>query len=427
MTNSRDRIIEIIAVGSELLTPYYQDTNSLFISEKLDNLGLKVSYKSIVGDDWDDLIQSIQVARDRADMIFTIGGLGPTQDDNTREALAAALGKELIFKEELWQGIKNRFEKRGIPIASVNRKQAFILEGAVVLDNKNGTAPGLWVSSDSKTFILLPGPPTEIKPMLEKTVLPRLITWQQKYCFRRILKITGLTESMIESHISDLYPHDDQNLNLTVLASPGQIEIHLAGYSDKDLRQAQNRVEKLESLIRDRLQENIFSAGEELEEVIGGLLIQNQETLAVAESCTGGLLGHRITNVPGSSQYFIEGAQVYSDDAKIRLLEIPKEILDTHGAVSSETASHMALQIRKISQASYGLAITGIAGPGGGTEKKPVGLVYTSLASNLGVKTEKNLFFGNRKIIKYRSSQKALDMLRRHLQRPKAYKKKEKL
>jgi nicotinamide-nucleotide amidase len=296
------------------------------------------------------------------------------------------------------------------------------MEGAVVLDNKNGTAPGLWLESGTKTFILLPGPPAELKPMLVKAVLPRLKTIQKKFCFRCILKITGLTESMTESQISDLYPaQEDHDLNLTILASPGQIEIHMSGYSDKSKHQARNKVKHLEKSIRERLQDKIFSDGKELEEVIGDLLMQNQATLAVAESCTGGLLGHRITNVPGSSKYFLQGVQVYSYDAKIRLLGIPKQILDTHGAVSAETSSRMALKIRKISQADYGLAITGIAGPGGGTAKKPVGLVYTSLASKLGVITKKNIFLGNREIIKYRASQKALDMLRRHLQNPTAY------
>jgi nicotinamide-nucleotide amidase len=415
MSDNREPKVEIIAVGSELLTPYYQDTNSLYLTQHLNDLGLKVSFKSIIGDNWDDLCEGIKIALRRADLIMTIGGLGPTQDDRTREAFAAALGKDLIFKQEILEQIKKRFGRRNLVMTPENQKQAYIIKGSEILENQNGTAPGLWIETGSQTAVLLPGPPQELKPMFESLVLPRLQVYRRSSSHRKTLKITGLTESKIESLISDLYPHE-LDLNLTILAYPGQIEIHLTGYSDENDFSAEDKVGKLEEKIYSRLGENIFSNnGEELEETVGTLLRRIGATVAVAESCTGGLLGHRITNVPGSSDYFIQGVQAYSNAAKIQLLGVPRSVVNTHGAVSAAVAETMAAGIRRIARSDYGIAITGIAGPAGGSEDKPVGLVFTALAQTEGVDVKKNLFLGNREMIKYRSSQKALDMLRRHL------------
>ncbi len=415
MNSSGKLRIEIIAVGSELLTPYYQDTNSLYLTRQINDLGMSISLKTIAGDDLDDLIDCFKQAKQRSDLIFTIGGLGPTLDDKTREAVSASLNRKLFFKKEILHQIKNRFRKRNISMPSVNKKQAYIIEGAEILNNKNGTAPGLWIEFASKIFILLPGPPLELKTMFEDQVLPRLLNLRQGYQARLVLKIVGLTESKTESLISDLYP-EENGLEMTTLAYPGQIEIHLTGFSISSFKQAENRTIKLSMLIRDRLREHVFSvSGEKLEEVLGKLLSRDHSTLATAESCTGGLLGHRITNVPGSSDYFLQGVQVYSNTAKIKLLGISEALIETQGAVSQKVAEKMAEKIREKAQSSYGLAITGIAGPGGGTKEKPVGLVYTSLAWKNGVTTDKNLFSGNREIIKFRSSQKALDMLRRFL------------
>jgi nicotinamide-nucleotide amidase len=415
MNSSGKLRIEIIAVGSELLTPYYQDTNSLYLTRQINDLGMSISLKTIVGDNLDDLIYCFRQAQQRSDLILIIGGLGPTLDDKTREAVSASLNRKLFFKKEILHQIKNRFRKRNISMPSVNKKQAYIIEGAEILNNKNGTAPGLWVEFASKIFILLPGPPVELKAMFEDQVLPRLLNLRHGYQARLVLKIAGLTESKTESLISDLYP-EENNLEMTTLAYPGQIEIHLTGFSISSFKQAENKILKLSRLIRDRLKEHIFSAsGEKLEEVLGKLLSRDHSTLATAESCTGGLLGHRITNVPGSSDYFLQGVQVYSNKAKIKLLGISESLIETQGAVSQEVAEKMSERIREKAQSSYGLAITGIAGPGGGTKEKPVGLVYTSLAWENGVKTDKNLFSGNREIIKFRSSQKALDMLRMFL------------
>jgi nicotinamide-nucleotide amidase len=419
MTDRRRTRIEILAVGSELLTPYHLDTNSLFLTRHLNQLGMRVSFKTVVGDKEEELASCIRTASERSDLILIMGGLGPTQDDRTREALAAALGKRLIFRESLWEQIQDRFRKRGISISEVNRKQAFVIEGSVPLENPNGTAPGAWLVSGGKTYVLLPGPPREIQPMFLSRVLPRLQEKREGFQVRKALKIAGLTESKTEDLISDLYPGIMPDIDLTVLASPGQIEIHLTAFSNLSGEDAEEKLTRPVEAISERLGENIFTlADEELEDVIGKLLRENRYTLATAESCTGGLLGHRITNVPGSSAYFLEGVQVYSNQAKIRLLDVPASLLEEHGAVSPQVASAMAENVRRISGATFGLGITGIAGPEGGTEEKPVGLVYISLAGMGDTQIEKNLFLGARESVKQRSAQKALDMLRRRLLRP---------
>lgn len=407
--------VEIMAIGSELLTPYFLDSNSLYLTGRLNELGLEVSYKTIVGDDWDDLVLGIELALSRANLLVAIGGLGPTKDDRTREAFATVLGRKLIFKQELLQKIEARFKRRRLPMPAVNKRQAYILEGAEILENKNGTAPGLWLDTGTKTIILLPGPPHELKPMFELSAWPRLQKFRASYGARSVLKTTGLTESKIDTLISDLYPHDPR-LRLTTLAYPGQIEIHITAHSNKNQAEAEKRAQKLARNIIEKLKDNVFSlSGEELEQVVGNLLRRNKKTLATAESCTGGLLGHRITNISGSSDYFLMGAVTYSNQAKTNLLGIPARLIEKQGAVSSQVAQAMARGAREKAMSSFGLAITGIAGPTGGTPEKPVGLVYTALAWDRGAEAEKNLFVGNREIIKFQSSQKALDMLRRHL------------
>lgn len=423
MKAKKDFKIEIMAIGSELLTPYFQDTNSLFLTERLNDLGMEVTYKTIVGDDWDDLALSIKQALSRAYIIIAMGGLGPTKDDRTREAFATVLERKLIFNKELLQKIEERFKRRGLTMPEVNKKQSYVIDGAEILENRNGTAPGLWVDTGSKKIILLPGPPHELKPMFDKSVWPHLQKFKKDYTARKVLKITGLTESKIETLILDLYP-DDPNLRLTTLAHPGQIEIHLSSHSKKSREQANERVQKFEKNILERLKENVFStSGEELEEVVGKLLRLNKKTLAVAESCTGGLLAHRLTDVPGSSDYFLQGVVAYSNEAKINALGVSPALIEKYGAVSSQVAEAMAQGIKEKARSSLGIAVTGIAGPSGGTPEKPVGLVYVGLSWDKGSEWEKNIFLGNRDKIKYQSSQKALDMVRRHLIKNKKKKK----
>ncbi len=410
----KDLKIEILAVGSELLTPYFQDTNSLFLTQRLNDLGLEVHFKTVVGDEEGDLRRALEQALDRADLIISIGGLGPTKDDRTREVWASVLGRRLILRQDVLKIIKSRFAKRKIKMPQVNKKQAYAIEGSDVLINKWGTAPGLQVNHGSHLIFLLPGPPHEINPMFEEYVWPRLKKFQTKYVSRKVIKTAGLTESKIETYLEDIYPKIP-DIGLTTLARPGQIEIHLTSYSDSRF-QASQGIMHAEKLIENALQENIFStSGEELEEVVGKLLKKNRETLAVAESCSGGFLANRITNVPGSSGYFLQGAVTYSNKAKTMLLGVSEEKLKIHGAVSRQVAKAMAEGIKIRAKANYGLSITGIAGPSGATSDKPVGLVYTALAFDSGTKVHKNLFLGNRSAIKFQATQKALDMLRRHL------------
>lgn len=407
--------IEIIAVGNELLTPYYQDTDSLYITERLNDLGMEIRFKTIVGDSPKDLANCIRSSLTRSDIVFLIGGLGPTEDDRTREVVASTLRKRLIFDEQVLEKIRQRFERRGFTMPSVNQKQAYIIEGSSVLTNEFGTAPGLWLEADQKLLILLPGPPHELKPMFENCVLPQFLKFRKNYVAKRVLKTAGLTESKIESLLVDIYPLSPP-VRLTTLAYPGQIELHLFSLSSETQKSADNAIDDLEHELQKCLGDHIFSStGEELEEVVGSLLKQAQKTLSIAESCTGGLLGHRITNVPGSSDYFLQGVLTYSNDSKAQLLGVPYDLIVRRGAVSHEVAEAMAVGIRKKSGSDIGLSITGIAGPEGGSPEKPVGLVYVGLSWEGGVRVVKNVFLGNREIVKSQSSQKALDIVRRHL------------
>jgi len=415
MKKEKDYWIEIMAIGSELLTPHFQDTNSLYLTQRLNELGREVSFKTIVGDDWNELTFCINEAISRSDLIIAIGGLGPTRDDLTREAFAYVLGRKLLFREELLQRIRERFERRSLEMPDINKKQAYMIEGSEILPNKNGTAPGLWLETEKKIITLLPGPPHELKPMFDDFVLPKLKKLKVEHTSRAVLKTTGLTESEIESLIFDLHPKTP-DVKITTLAYPGQIEIHLTAHSKKSQKKAAEKLNELKDAILLRLEKNIFSQeGEELEEVVGYLLRGDKKTLAVAESCTGGLMGHRITNVPGSSDYFIQGVIAYSNEAKKGLLDVPSDLIEKHGAVSYQVAQAMAQEVRKKAQADLGVGITGIAGPTGGTPEKPVGLVYVAFAWEEGCDVTKNLFLGKREAIKFQSSQKALDMIRRHL------------
>jgi nicotinamide-nucleotide amidase len=406
--------IEILAVGSELLTPYFTDTNSLYLTEKINDLGLDVSFKTIAGDDWDSLATAAADGLNRTDLLIVMGGLGPTRDDVTREVFASVLGLKLEFNPDIYRTMEKRFQVRGMEMPPVNKKQAYVFKGADILLNPNGTACGQWLDTGTNKIALLPGPPHEIKPMFDNYVLPRLTPFQTNNVSRLVLKITGLTESRVETLIEDLYSKD-KSIQLTILAKPGQIEIHLTGKS-KDALKAEEKIHRLGGLISGRLGENVFSTGgENLEDVVGTLLRSRKETIAAAESCTGGLLGHRLTNIPGSSEYFLMGAVTYSNLAKIKMLDIPSALIEQHGAVSIPVASAMAEGIRKKAGADYGLGITGIAGPGGGTAAKPVGLVCLGLATSQGTETISQLFLGPREIIKFQATQKALDILRRRI------------
>jgi nicotinamide-nucleotide amidase len=410
---------EIIAVGSEMLTPHRQDTNSLYLTEKLNELGVEVRFKCIVGDDREGLASAAKLAMRRSDIIIFSGGLGPTEDDLTREGVADALGLELHRDPEIVAKLEQRFAKRGIPMSANNVKQADVLTGATALPNPAGTAPGQWISGkydgQERILILLPGPPNELKAVLEGECIPRLrerIPLQ--HIASRMLRIALMPESQVDARVAPIYK-TYADVQTTILAGAGEIQLHLRTRSESQAA-AEARVEELAEKIEDELGDAIFSRkGESLEQIVSYLLQMRSMTLAVAESCTGGLLAQRITSLSGSSRYFLGGAIVYSNPLKTQFANVPKSLIDKHGAVSREVAAALAEGIRKRCVSSYGIGITGVAGPTGGTEQKPVGLVYVALAGEEGTQVVERNFPGDRKRIRWFASQQALEMVRRAL------------
>jgi nicotinamide-nucleotide amidase len=410
---------EIIAIGSELLTPFRQDTNSLYLTEKLNQLGVEVAFKTVVGDSRENLTAVARIAVGRAEILIFMGGLGPTEDDLTREAVAAALELPLERDETIISGLQQRFAKHKMTMAENNAKQADIIAGATVLLNRNGTAPGQWLSGTydgtEKMIILLPGPPHELKPMFEEQCLQRLqAKLPPAFIATRLLKVAMLPESQCDARIAPIYSKY-VNVQTTILAHAGEIELHLRARADS-LEVAQERVDELAEKLEDELDDFVFSTkGESLEQIVGYYLQMRGATLAVAESCTGGLIGERITSVGGSSRYFPGGAMVYSNELKTTLADVPKSLIKEHGAVSGEVAAAMAEGIRLRCKATWGLAVTGIAGPTGGTPEKPVGLVFYALSNGQSTEVVERKFPGDRDRVRWWASQQALDMVRRKL------------
>jgi nicotinamide-nucleotide amidase len=410
---------EIIAVGSEMLTPHRQDTNSLYLTEQLNDLGVEVRFKCVVGDDAEGLTAAAKLAMRRSDIIIFTGGLGPTEDDLTREAVADALGLKLQRDPEIIAKLEERFAKRGYKMTPNNAKQADILTSATVLTNRLGSAPGQWIGGkydgQERLLMLLPGPPHELRPMFEAECIPRLrARVPPQHIATRTLKLAMMAESQVDARVAPIYK-TYTDVETTILAGGGEIQLHLR--CRKDLpAEAESRVEELAEKIEDELGDAIFSRkGETIEQIISYLLQMRSMTLAVAESCTGGLLAERITSLGGSSRYFIGGAVVYSNELKTQFANVPKALIDQHGAVSREVAAAMAEGIRKRCLSSYGVGITGVAGPSGGTESKPVGLVYVALAGEEGTQVVERNFPGDRKHIRQFATQQALEMIRRAL------------
>jgi len=410
---------EIIAIGSELLTPFRQDTNSLYLTEKLNQLGVEVIFKTIVGDSRDHLTAAANSALSRADIVIFMGGLGPTEDDVTREAVADALGLELRRDPEIVARIEQRFASHGWKMAPNNMKQGDVIAGATVLLNANGTAPGQWISGkyegQEKIVMLLPGPPHEMKALFEEQCIDRLrAKLPPQFIATRVLKITGMGESACDARVAPIYKRC-MDVQTTILAGAGEIQLHLKTRANS-LDAAQERVDRLVDEIEEELGDSVFSDnGDSMEQIAGYFLQMRNATLAVAESCTGGLLAERITSVSGSSRYFIGGAIAYSNQLKTALADVPAELIEKHGAVSREVAAALAEGIRKRCGATFGLGITGVAGPTGGTPEKPVGLVFHALASDTGTEVIERKFPGDRKRIRWFASQQALDMVRRKL------------
>jgi nicotinamide-nucleotide amidase len=408
---------EIIAVGSEMLTPFRLDTNSLFLTEELNRLGVVVIRKSIVGDDRALLAEAFRQALGRADLVIATGGLGPTEDDLTREAVSDALDRRLLPNEQALARIRERFARIGRIMAPNNERQALVPEGATVFPNALGTAPGLWIEVGDRIVVLLPGPPSElrrvfteqVRPLLERRAVGRRM-------IHRLIRVAGMPESDLDHRIAAIYK-TYTDVETTILASPEGIEIHLTLWSE-DAEAATRRIDELAKLVAEALGEAVFTTdGETLEEVVARELTMAGATLAVAESCTGGMVSARLTIVPGSSIFFRGGVVSYSNEMKTAWVGVPAALIERFGAVSAEVAIAMAEGARRAAGAAIGLSITGIAGPGGGSAEKPVGTVHIALAADQGTRERLFRFGGERDRVRRLAAQSALEMLRRHLVR----------
>jgi nicotinamide-nucleotide amidase len=421
-------IAEIIAAGSEMLTPFRQDTNSLYLTEGLNDLGVEVAFKTIVGDNLAHLTSAAIIAIARADIVIFSGGLGPTEDDLTREAAAAALGIGLHTDNAILSSLYKRFAARQMVMPPNNAKQADVLDGATILDNKNGSAPAQYldttvVDNNSKSvrkiIVLLPGPPKELKPLFDNEVKPRLATsLPVRHLAKRMLRMALIPESHVDARTSPIYKQYP-DVETTILAGAGEIQLHFL-CAKPTLTEAQSRVDDLAEKIEAEMEDTIFSShGESLEEVVLLNLGLRDLTLATAESCTGGLLAQRLTAIPGSSRYFLGGAVVYSDALKTTFASVPAELVSTKGPVSPEVARALAEGIRIRTGASLGISITGIAGPGPGAPgpdaEKPIGLVYIALADGHKTQVKEFQLPGDRERIRWWASQHALELIRHHI------------
>jgi nicotinamide-nucleotide amidase len=414
---------EIVAVGSEMLTPTHLDTNSLFITERLNELGIDLQGKSVAGDDRVVLKTIVADALRRSDLLIVTGGLGPTDDDLTRDVLADLIGQPLEYHADIFEAIEKRFAARGLRTPEINRRQAMVPRGAVILANQHGTAPGLWIEHDRKFVVLLPGPPRELKPMFEALIRERLVGHVGALrLFRRLLRITGQTESSVEEKMQPLYAKwlaSPVRINTTILASLGQIELHLTSIASTAV-EAQHALDAAVAEVETTLGRDLFSTnGETLQQVVGELCRSRGLRIAAAESCTGGLVMARLTEVPGSSDYVDRGVIVYSNPSKIELLKVPEELIQNHGAVSAPVAEAMAAGMVRTAGTDLAVGVTGIAGPSGGTPEKPVGLVVIAAAWARAGKIETRVrtfnFVGGREMVRFQASQAALDMVRRWL------------
>ncbi len=406
---------EIIAVGSELLTPDRVDTNSLYLTEQLNTLGVEVRRKSVVGDDRALLAEEVRRAVQRSEIVILSGGLGPTEDDVTRDAVADALGRQLIFSAELLEALTARFARLNRKMADNNKRQTFLLEGAEALPNARGTAPGQWLETDSAVVMLLPGPPHELKAIFADDCLPRLAKRLPPQAIRtRFLRVAGMGESDLDQMISPIYkPY--ANPMTTILAGAGDIQIHLRARGS-NAAEAEALLDEVAPRIEELLGERVYSRdGASLETVVGRMLRARGATVSVAESCTGGLLGERITNVAGSSDYFVGGFLAYTDRLKVNLLGVEAGMLALHTSVSEETAKAMAAGARARTGSTYAIAVTGEAGPESATGA-PVGTVIVGMAGPDGdPHAERYTLFGDRNGIRARAAQWALDYFRRRM------------
>jgi nicotinamide-nucleotide amidase len=409
----------IVAVGSEMLTPLRIDTNSLHITEQLNSLGIDVVFKGVVGDDREGLAHLVTHALPRVDLLVLSGGLGPTDDDVTREVVADVLERSMREDPAITEHIRRRFESRGWKMPEINRRQAMVPEGADVLDNPNGTAPGLWIPHESRVVVLLPGPPRELKPMLAGLVNGRL----RELCGantlrRRLIRITGRGESHVDEMLQPLYAEWNRAeipIAATILAALGSIELHLSARGD-DAAAIDAGLARAVAQVEGVLGRDAYSSdGRTLEQVVGDLLLERGLRIAAAESCTGGLITSRLTDVPGSSRYVERSVVTYSNESKTALLDVPAALIAEHGAVSEPVAQAMANGIRSAAGVEVSVGVTGIAGPSGGTAEKPVGTVCVAAVTPGDSRVRTARFLGDREQVKFQASQAALDMVRRML------------
>lgn len=405
---------EILAVGTEILLGNIVNTNAQYIANRLAELGIEVYHQSVVGDNAERLMQAYDLAFKRADLVITTGGLGPTKDDLTKEVAFEYFGKKAVLHEELLKEIEDYFKKINMPMSENNKKQAFFPEDAIIMKNKNGTAPGCIIEEGNKILVVLPGPPREMKLMFEESLVPYLKKFQDSVLVSKTLRVIGLGESNVAEIIDDIL-ENSKNPTVAPYAKEGQVTLRITAKAENE-EEGKKLIISVEKEIRERLGISVYGEGDiTLEEVVGKILVENNLTIATAESCTGGLLGGAIINYPGISKVFKEGFITYSNEAKIKRLNVSEKTLKNFGAVSSETAAEMAKGAALSSGSDIGISTTGIAGPGGGTKEKPVGLVYVGLYIKGEVKTKELHLVGNRQRIRNMTVMRALDWLRREL------------
>lgn len=404
--------VEIISVGTEILLGNIVNTNAAYLSEKCAELGLTCFYQSVVGDNHERLRDLIELAKKRSDFIILSGGLGPTEDDLTKETVAEVFGKELVMDEHSRERIRDYFEKMGREIPDSNWKQAMIPEGSTVLDNENGTAPGIIVEAEGKHVILLPGPPKELQAMFEKSVVPYIQKFVPGVIYSKMVKICGIGESKAESMVKDLI-ENQTNPTIATYAKVGEVHFRVTAKAE-DIHEAKKMVKPLVKELKVRFGNHVYSSEDSvtLEKAVVDLLIANKLTVSCAESCTGGMLSARLINVPGVSEVYKSGYITYSNKSKRKLLGIKKRLLEKYGAVSAEVAEEMVRGTAEISKADVTVSITGLAGPGGATELKPVGLVFIACNVKGKITVKEFHFTGNREKIRESSVSAALVLMR---------------
>jgi len=409
-------IAEIITIGDELLYGQTLDTNAAYIGEGLTALGIEVKYKSAVGDDVKEIAAAVKLAMERSDIVITTGGLGPTPDDVSKKAICDYFGRKLVLHEDILRKVENWYAKKGVEMPEIVRSQALLPEGTKPLSNDWGTAPGIFLEEKGKLFFALPGVPIEMERIFDSGIVPILkerIPGGRVIAFRKI-RTAGISEARLHEKLSSIL-EESGDVGIAFLPTSSGVDLRLTIKSNNPT-EAQRKLDDFEKKIQGKLERYIYGAGEEtLEKAVGDLLREKKLTVAVAESCTGGLLGKKITNISGSSDYFLGGVISYSDELKMKLLGVPKEILEKEGAVSEKCALSMAEGVRKLTGADYGISITGIAGPTGGTVDKPVGLVYIGIAGDKGSSARKYVFTKERELNRELSAQTALNLLRLEL------------